>query len=200
MTVSNEADSTRQRIIDAAFGLFTTQGYARTTTRAIAAAADVNEVTLFRHFGSKKKLFIACVQNFNAGGFAENFEEHLTGDYAADIRIMAQLQRQGMAQNYSMLRLMLCEATEMAAMQEAARVGGQQNHARIADYFRRQIAAGVVRDDLDPDALAHACDSLFSTAEFYRQTFQSDFMPGMSPETLIDQLVAVFVQGTVAHA
>ncbi len=200
MTTSSEADSTRQRIIDAAFELFATQGYARTTTRAIAAAADVNEVTLFRHFGSKKTLFAACVENFNANGFAETFEDHLTGDYAADIRCMARLQQQAIAQNYSMLRLMLCETGEFDALQAATRAGGQRNHERIAAYFRRQVAAGVVRPDLDPDALAHACSSLFSTAEFYRQALRTDFVPGMAPDELLDQLASVFVEGTIRRA
>ncbi len=47
---------TRQRIIDAAFQLFTDHGIEGTSTRQIATLAGVNEVTLFRHFGTKDGL------------------------------------------------------------------------------------------------------------------------------------------------
>lgn len=201
MAPSNESidgtDATRQRIIEAAMDLFTTQGYARTTTRAIAFAAGVNEVTLFRHFGSKKNLFMAGVQSFNAAGFSGTFEQHLTGDYATDIRTMAHMQQQEMAHNYNMMRLLMCEVSEFGDVLDVALAGGQDNMARIAAYFRRQIEAGVVRNDLDPAVLAHACDSLFSTAEFYRQTFGTDYLQDIDGDRLLDQLVDLFVQGTI---
>ncbi len=54
-------DDTRERILQAAAELFAEKGYARATTRSIAEAAKVNEVTIFRHFGSKK----ICSQNWS---------------------------------------------------------------------------------------------------------------------------------------
>lgn len=47
----------KQRIEEAARTLFTTRGYAATTTRDIALRADVSETLLFRHYGSKAALF-----------------------------------------------------------------------------------------------------------------------------------------------
>ena len=47
----------RQRIIRATTRLLKQKGLKATTTRAIAKAAGVNEVTLFRQFGSKRSLF-----------------------------------------------------------------------------------------------------------------------------------------------
>ena len=44
---------TRDRLIQAALSLFVSQGIAETTTKEIAEQAEVNEVTLFRHFGNK---------------------------------------------------------------------------------------------------------------------------------------------------
>ena len=46
----------RERILEAAAALYSTVGFRGTTTRRIAADAGVNEVTLFRHFGSKEAL------------------------------------------------------------------------------------------------------------------------------------------------
>ena len=55
------AERTHDAILDSALEVFCRFGYDGTTTRAIAYKAKVNEVTLFRHFGSKKKLFQAIV-------------------------------------------------------------------------------------------------------------------------------------------
>ncbi|UJB70083.1 TetR/AcrR family transcriptional regulator [Acaryochloris sp. 'Moss Beach'] len=58
--------STRQRLIQSAFQLFITQGISGTTTRQIAEAAEVNEVTLFRHFGSKHGLLLGVLEESTA--------------------------------------------------------------------------------------------------------------------------------------
>ncbi|HXY29455.1 MAG TPA: helix-turn-helix domain-containing protein [Gemmatimonadaceae bacterium] len=46
----------RDRLLEAATKVFACTGYRGATTRRIAEAAGVNEVTLFRHFGSKDAL------------------------------------------------------------------------------------------------------------------------------------------------
>ncbi len=47
---------TRDRLIDVTARIFAEAGYHGTTTRRIAQEADLNEVTVFRHFGSKDAL------------------------------------------------------------------------------------------------------------------------------------------------
>jgi len=59
--MATQLTSTRQRLIDAALQLFSTQGITETTTRQIAELAQVNEVTLFRHFGNKQGLLLAAI-------------------------------------------------------------------------------------------------------------------------------------------
>ncbi|MFN5838881.1 MAG: TetR/AcrR family transcriptional regulator [Pseudanabaena sp.] len=53
---------TRQRIVNTALELFASKGITETTTRQIADFAQVNEVTLFRHFGNKHGLLLAVLQ------------------------------------------------------------------------------------------------------------------------------------------
>lgn len=59
--MSAQIISTRQRLINAAIELFTAQGVSETTTKAVAELAQVNEVTLFRHFGNKHGLLLAVI-------------------------------------------------------------------------------------------------------------------------------------------
>src|SRR5258708_1610604 len=52
----------RDRILDAAKRVYAQHGFRGATTRLIAIEAGVNEVTLFRIFGSKASLFDALMQ------------------------------------------------------------------------------------------------------------------------------------------
>ena len=60
----------RERLLDAARRVFELYGSAGATTRRIAEEAGVNEVTLFRHFGSKEALL------------EEATRVHATGEHA----------------------------------------------------------------------------------------------------------------------
>ena|SRR3990170_981165 len=53
----------RQEILAAAAGVFAQYGFLGATTRRIAEAAGVNEVTLFRYFGSKDTLLLEAMQH-----------------------------------------------------------------------------------------------------------------------------------------
>jgi AcrR family transcriptional regulator len=52
----------RQQILKTAIRLFAQKGFRGTTTREIALAAGVNEVTIFRHFASKQDLYSAILE------------------------------------------------------------------------------------------------------------------------------------------
>ena len=52
----------RQQILKTAIRLFAQKGFRGTTTREIALAAGVNEVTIFRHFASKQELYTAILE------------------------------------------------------------------------------------------------------------------------------------------
>lgn len=53
---SRDGNATRERLIDAAFELYTTTGFLRTTTPILAGRAGVAEGTIYRHFASKEHL------------------------------------------------------------------------------------------------------------------------------------------------
>jgi AcrR family transcriptional regulator len=57
-----QAADTRQRIVQAAYGLFVSQGYPGTTIEAIARQAQVAVETVYAAFGNKKALLTRLVQ------------------------------------------------------------------------------------------------------------------------------------------
>lgn len=191
-------EDTRQRIISAALRLFGQVGYSRASTRAIAEAAGVNEVTLFRHFGSKKNLLMTCMQAFNQSGFAAGFESELSGDYAEDILRMARWQMRDTMANLDMLRVILCDARAVPELREAVVIGASGNLERLSGYFQRQIQAGVVRDDIPADVMAFAFDSLFSTNLLFEDLLKEALTPQLRSEVVLGPLVDLFVRATQA--
>lgn len=57
-----QAEQTRQRVLDAAEAVFRERGYDRATVAAIATAADVADETVYAHFGNKRTLLGELVQ------------------------------------------------------------------------------------------------------------------------------------------
>lgn len=57
-------DGTREKILAAALDLFSDKGFKATSTKSIADAAQVNEVTLFRSFKTKRLLYIEVFYHF----------------------------------------------------------------------------------------------------------------------------------------
>lgn len=55
---------TRNKIMKVALKLFSEQGYYATPTKLIAQEAGINELTLFRHFGTKERLFQETTENY----------------------------------------------------------------------------------------------------------------------------------------
>ena len=52
----------REKLLEVAARVYAEAGYRGTTTRRIAQEADLNEVTLFRHFGSKDALLREAIE------------------------------------------------------------------------------------------------------------------------------------------
>ena len=59
---SASPEETRERILTATREIIGRKGKRGATTREIADVAGVNEATLFRHFGTKEALLVACAQ------------------------------------------------------------------------------------------------------------------------------------------
>jgi AcrR family transcriptional regulator len=56
------AEQRREQLLDTAVTLFATRGFSGATTAELARAAGVTEPIIYRHFKSKKDLFIAVIE------------------------------------------------------------------------------------------------------------------------------------------
>jgi AcrR family transcriptional regulator len=153
------AADTEKRIVDAAAELFGERGYANTTTRAIAERAGVNEVTLFRKFGSKRGILEALGKSWteHMAGFAVSAlpePEDTRGTLTALARIEV---AQSIAAGPVAMRLVL-DARFVDEIAEIMGSGPTDNFAGLAEYLGQRQAAGDLRPHLSSDHVAPGPD------------------------------------------
>lgn len=190
-------NDTKAQIIAAAAQQFADLGYKRATTRKIAQAADVTEVTLFRHFGSKQNLFTAVLNQYalqpDSGGM---FEMVLGEDYRQDMLQMGQYTMRIMQERRDAMRMMLCEAAHFPELQEVLGQAPRQMRDMIANYLQQRIEAGDIVPR-DPNVMAQGFLGFF-----FSYTMAFGFLDqAMALELSLDEMVAefvdLFVQGTL---
>lgn len=87
------ADEKKDRILDAALELFGTQGFHRTTAKAIAAKAGVATGSFYRYFRDKKAVFMAVSMRMEAdlGGGVFDFGQRMRQEGRSEQEILASL-------------------------------------------------------------------------------------------------------------
>ena len=149
------AEARRQEVLDSACRAFSRSSYRGATTAEIAREAGITEPILYRHFGSKRDLYLACLdetwRTFRAGA-----EQALADD---PDRCLGAIADAYMAKK-SKLRLVdlwiqaLTEASDDAVIAKAVRRQVREVHDFFADVIRRGQDAGVLHPDRDPIAEA----------------------------------------------
>jgi AcrR family transcriptional regulator len=188
-------DETKQRIIQGAAQAFAKQGYDGTTTREIAQAAGVNEVTLFRHFGNKKNIFMAVVEHFSAlPGLEAALKGQLTGDYRQDLIKLGTHFLQTMLKRRKAILMSLCAAERLPEIRDVVAEPPTRQRQMLSAYLQQQIERGIVRD-LNPDVTAQAFFGMlfeFAISQgMYLDTQQTSF------EKVVIAYVDLFVRGTI---
>jgi TetR/AcrR family transcriptional regulator len=149
------ADERRQVVLDTACRVFFKKSYRGATTAEIAREAGITEPILYRHFGSKRDLYIACLDE--AWRIFREFSEEALEQNPQGC--LGSISDAYMAKR-SKLRLVdlwiqaLSEASEDAVIAKAVRRQIREVHDFFADVIRRGQEAGVLHPDRDPVAEA----------------------------------------------
>jgi AcrR family transcriptional regulator len=148
----------RQAIVDAALKVFVGGSYRSSTTAEIAREAGVSEPILYRHFASKRELYLACLDSAWValrGAFDAKLGE--LGDREA-ITAIAQASREfhasGGVKPVTLWIQALTEAGEDEQIRDFLRQQLRDVHDYVAAAVQRAQAAGGVPADRDADAEA----------------------------------------------
>src|SRR6266446_8494255 len=147
----------REFILNRAKEVFARSGYADASTGELARASEITEPMLYKHFGSKKGLFLAVLKEFGAQ-FLEILHKRITDraekdvldaleqvvqDYTAAVKADPEIQR------------VLFQAVIESADPEIAQCVGKHNrtvYGFIRQLVERAQAEGYVDPALSPDA------------------------------------------------
>lgn len=102
--------TTKERLLEATFRLISEKGYLGATTREIANKARVTELTLFRHFGSKEKLFEEVLKRYTFLPKLKGLLPELKGiPYDKALRILGERFIETLKERKSLIRIMFSE-------------------------------------------------------------------------------------------
>ncbi|HLY85703.1 MAG TPA: TetR/AcrR family transcriptional regulator [Gaiellaceae bacterium] len=148
----------RQHLIETAIRLFTEGSYRGTTTAEIARAAGVSEPILYRHFASKRALYLAVLEHVWAKTRA-GWEKQLDGtpDACAAIEAIGKGHVSVRSPKLQLAELWvqaLSEASEDPELKRHLRIHMREVHDFVAGLVRRGQEQGAIAAERDADSEA----------------------------------------------
>jgi AcrR family transcriptional regulator len=188
--------SARERILDSSLHLFAEKGFTGATTKDISAKAGVNEVTLFRHFGSKRALFVSVIQERSP---LVEIQGKVSVDMDAPVdELLERNARTVLAilkANKHLFMIILGDAWRVPKMRSAvSEFGVEKGVEFVTELMAMLIAAGKIRE-MDPHVAAR---SLIGMIQSYYMTryLLADEEPGVGEEErMIAGFVDIFLNG-----
>ena len=156
--------TTQHRILDAALRVFEEAGFRGATTRRIAEEARVNEVTLFRHFGTKDDLLLAAMRRADdsprEGGLPDD-----PIDPRAEIRAWARLHMARLLRWRHVMHTSFTEGQAHPRICAIAANGPMRTYRELSGYLARLQERGQSESRWDARvAASFFLNSLFAEA------------------------------------
>lgn len=170
----------RAALVDAAIKVFAEAGMRGATTRRIAQRANVNEVTLFRHFKTKEDLLQAAIETFASNTVTRALPAEPV-DPRQELLEWCRAHHRELHKHRAFIRKAMGEYEEHPAhctcgMQAAIRIAQE-----LTDYFSRLKRRGLARGDWDERTATNMLmGAIFSDA------IGRDSMPERYPHRIAD--------------
>lgn len=139
---------TRELILAAALDAYSNYGFRGATTRRIAERAGVNEVTIFRHFGSKQALLGEALRALPAAVTHANLPTVPT-DPVAELTAWSENQLAHLRDKRSMIRTCMGEIEERPELTDCVAEPPRTVFVELCEYLIRVREAGMSFDDFD---------------------------------------------------
>jgi TetR/AcrR family transcriptional regulator len=192
-----EKGGKRPDIIKAAIEVFAQNGFRGTTTRDLAAHAEVNEAIIFRHFKTKQELYRAIL------------EQKLTQTQDAQCEEVQQLAEAGNDQEFfenfgnqflerheedsTFMRLLMFSALEGHELSEMflSSIAGRNP---LASYIQRRMDDGVFRR-MDANLAARAILGMFVAYIQMQEIFGQKKIKTFERSEVVKTFVSIFLAG-----
>ena len=149
------ADARRQAVLETACRVFSRSSYRGATTAEIAREAGISEPILYRHFGSKRDLYLACLDEA-WGSFRQVCEDAVATDAANSLGAIADayMVKGRKIRVIDLWIQALNEASEDRVIAAAVRRQIREVHDFFAEVIRDGQRRGVIHPERDPVAEA----------------------------------------------
>ncbi len=179
----------RDRLLKAAADVYAETGYRGATTRRIAQEADVNEITLFRHFGSKDALIQEAIRRAAQVDLTPLPENPV--DPERELTDWCRARFQHLYGLRSLIRKVMGEMEEHPEIVRYAESCPSDSGCELYRYVGRLKACGLANADVN----AAAATTMLMGAMF-AEAVSRDIMPElykMSADESIAEYVKVFL-------
>ena len=168
----------RERILEAAARVYALHGFRGATTRLIAIEAGVNEVTLFRLFGSKAQLFDELLEH-RLRSTAVTELPAVPADPEQEVTAWCTATLTQMRESRSVLRKMIGEMEERPDAALSACEGPHCAAEALAGYLGRLRTNGLAGPEVEPGSDRTAISMLMGA--LFGDAMCRDIMPDGFP-------------------
>jgi AcrR family transcriptional regulator len=183
--------SVRDQLLQAAARIYAEAGYRGATTRRIATAAGVNEITLFRHFGSKDALIREAIVRAGTSELPDLLPEH-PRDPARELREWAGTHLTDLRQRRALIRTCMGEIAEHPGIFPSDNSPTALAARALSRYLRRLREIGIAKAPFNEvAAAAMLMGALFADAmgrEIMPDIYRND------PDEALDEYIRLFLR------
>ena len=185
--------SVRDQLIEAAARLYAEAGYRGATTRRIAGEAGVNEITLFRHFGSKDALIREAISRAESWLVPDVALPETPRDPFREVRDWARAHLADLRERRSLIRTCMGEIEEHPGVFSGDNSPPAAAAKALSRYLRRLRESGAAKAPFDDVAA-----STMLIGVLFADAMGRDIMPDLyrnDPDHALDQYVKLFLRG-----
>jgi AcrR family transcriptional regulator len=183
--------SVRDQLLEAAARLYAEAGYRGATTRRIAMQAGVNEITLFRHFGSKDALIREAIARAGSSIEAQALPDP-PRDPSRELKDWAKAHIAALRKRRSLIRTCMGEIEEHPGIFSGGNSAPAVAAKALCQYLRRLRETGQAKAQFDEGAA-----STMLMGVLFADAMARDIMPDMyrnEPDQALDEYIRLFLR------
>lgn len=192
-----EKGAKRHDIIKAAIEVFAKNGFRGTTTRDLAAHAEVNEAIIFRHFNTKQELYRAILEEKVHQGQDARCEEAnqlaASGEDQKFFEVFAHHFLERHEADSTFMRLLMFSALEGHELSEMF-LTSMAGRDPLAQYIARRMDEGAFRR-MDPNLAARAYLGMFVSYVQMQEIFGLKKINNFERNEVVTTFVSIFLAG-----
>ena len=196
--VRKSTEDRRRDIVEAAGKVFSKRGFSGTTTRELAAAAGSHEAVLFRHFGSKEKLYSAALESRLSRNRQSALDEMESCAKRKDDRGFFEALARGLLTRFendsAIPRLILFSALERHEPAAVVRKRQLRVEEPTRKYISMRIRDGAFRK-MDPDHAVIAFGAMLFGYVVRQDVLGMAAHKAHKLEKIVESFVTIFLDG-----